>query len=106
MGLRLAAAAKKDAPKVAATANKDAPNVATGKGVYLQVGAFGDRGNAERLRKKLSPHVAGQVRVQSPGSPGSLYKVKVGPFGSEGEARKASAKLASLGVGESRRVLN
>jgi cell division protein FtsN len=105
-GAKVVAAGKKDATKVAATAKKDAPKVA-GQGVYLQVGAFGDRSNAERLRKKLSPHVAGQVRVQSPGSSGSsLYKVKVGPFGSEGEARKASAKLASLGVGESRRVVN
>lgn len=106
-GGKVAASGKKDGAKVAATAKKDAPQAAGGKGVYLQVGAFGDRGNAERLRKKLSPHVAGQVRVQSPGSTGpSLYKVRVGPFGSEGEARKASAKLASLGVGQSRRVVN
>jgi rare lipoprotein A (peptidoglycan hydrolase)/cell division protein FtsN len=115
---KIAAPAKKDAPKVAAaapksvaktasTAKTDAAQVPAGKGVYLQVGAFGDPGNAERLRKKLSPHVAGQVRVQRPDSTGStLYKVRVGPFGSEGEARKASAKLASLGVGESRRVVN
>ncbi len=116
---RVAAAAKKDAPKVAAAAKKGAPKVAgaakpettkvaaTGRGVYLQVGAFGDRGNAERLRKRLSPHVAGQVRIQNPaGSGSSLYKVRVGPFGSEGEARKASAKLASLGVGQSKRVVN
>jgi rare lipoprotein A len=71
------------------------------------VGAFGDRGNAERLRKKLSPHLAGQVRVQNPsGSGSSLYKVRIGPFDSEGEARKVSAKLASLGLEQPRRVVN
>jgi rare lipoprotein A len=110
-----AAKAGKDAAKVAAKDSgrnaKDAPKLAAadGQGVYLQVGAFGDRSNAERLRKRLSPHVAGQVRVQNPAAAGAgagLYKVRVGPFGSEGEARKVSAKLASLGVEQSRRVVN
>jgi len=71
------------------------------------VGAFGDPHNAERLRERLTVQLAEQVRVQRPAEGGaSLYKVRVGPFGSEGEARRVSAKLSTLGVSEPRRVWN
>ncbi len=77
------------------------------EGLYLQVGAFGDPHNAERLRERLTAQLAEQVRVQRPAEGGaSLYKVRVGPFGSEGEARRVSAKLSTLGVTEPRRVWN
>jgi rare lipoprotein A len=79
---------------------------ADGQDIYLQVGAFGDPRNAERLRDRLSPHLAAQVRVQRPAADGSsLYKVRVGPLDSEGEARRLSAKLAALGVSEAPRLV-
>jgi rare lipoprotein A len=80
---------------------------ASGQGLYLQVGAFGDPSNAERLRKRLGSQLAEQVRVQSSIADGpTLYKVRVGPLSSEGEARQVSAKLATLGVSEPRPVWN
>jgi rare lipoprotein A len=79
---------------------------ADGQDLYLQVGAFGDPRNAERLRDRLSPHLAAQVRVQRPAADGSsLYRVRVGPLDSEGEARRLSAKLSTLGVSESPRLV-
>jgi rare lipoprotein A len=96
------AAAAPSRPAVAADADG-----AGKEGLYLQVGAFGDPHNAERLRERLTVQLAEQVRVQRPAEGGaSLYKVRVGPFGSEGEARRVSAKLSTLGVSEPRRVWN
>ncbi len=80
---------------------------ASGQGLYLQVGAFGDPSNAERLRKRLVANLSEQVRVQrSAASETELYKVRIGPLGSEGEARTVSAKLVTLGVDQPRRVWN
>nr|WP_295444732.1 SPOR domain-containing protein [uncultured Thiodictyon sp.] len=92
-------AARVPHPRAASTA-------ADGQDIYLQVGAFGDPRNAERLRDRLSPHLAAQVRVQRPTADGSsLYKVRVGPLDSEGEARRLSAKLPALGVSEAPRLV-
>lgn len=80
---------------------------ATGPGLYLQVGAFGDPSNAERLRERLVATLSEQVRVQrSAAGESALYKVRIGPLGSEGEAKAISAKLVTLGVEEPRRVWN
>ena len=77
-----------------------------GPGLFLQVGAFGDPRNAERLRERLTPHLAEQVRVQRTAAGASdLYKVRVGPLGSENDARRLSAKLSTLGVSEAPRLI-
>ena len=80
--------------------------VAGGQGLYLQIGAFGDPRNAERLRERLSPELAAQVRIQQPaaGAP-NLYKVRIGPLGSEGEARRLSAQISTLGLSEQPRLI-
>jgi len=80
---------------------------AAGQGLYLQVGAFGDPANAERLRKRLVASLPQRVRVQrTVSSEPALYKVRIGPLGSEGEARAISAKLVTLGVEQPRRIWN
>jgi rare lipoprotein A len=77
-----------------------------GQGLYLQIGAFGDPRNAERLRQRLSPELAAQVRIQQPGEgASSLYKVRIGPLGSEGEARRLSAQISTLGLSEQPRLI-
>lgn len=80
--------------------------VGQGQGLYLQIGAFGDPRNAERLRERLSPELAAQVRIQQPvvGAP-NLYKVRIGPLGSEGEARRLAAQISTLGLGEQPRLI-
>lgn len=93
--------AAQPADKVASTADASKPNL------YLQVGAFGDPGNAERLRRRLVANLPDVVSVQrtSAGEP-ALYKVRIGPLDSEGEAKAISARLVRLGVEEPRRIWN
>jgi rare lipoprotein A len=77
-------------------------------GMYLQVGAFGDRSNAENLRKRLSKDLARlQVQVRSIGGDSSqLYKVQVGPLASRAKASDVSQQLAALGVTKSHMVVD
>lgn len=65
------------------------PTQGVSRGVFLQVGAFASRENAEKLR----------ARVASPGQSGelvqldSLWRVQIGPYGSPEEARSAAERL-------------
>lgn len=86
-------------PKVAVATTKVEPRPASGSSVYLQVGAFGSRMNAEQLRRRLVDNMAEQVQVRSADSKKSpLYKVRVGPLDSRNEAKDLSQQLASLGL--------
>jgi len=79
-----------------------ATQAASGPSLYLQVGAFGSRTNAEQLRRQLVEKLAAQVSVRTiSGESSPLYKVHVGPFDSREKARDASLQVASLGVRES-----
>ena len=63
------------------TEKEPGPVVAASGGLYLQVGAFGDPSNAERLRQRLVANLSEQVRVQrsATGEP-ALFKVRIGPL--------------------------
>ncbi len=88
---------------VAAVAKGSTP----GNPIYLQVGAFGNPVNAERLRERLVGSLADQVRVHKAGDSGaSLYKVRIGPLASEGDAARVSRQIVALGVNQPQRVLN
>lgn len=66
---------------------------------YLQVGAFGDRANAERLRERLGATFGDDVRIQAepPDSP-RLYKVQVGPVRDVAHADRMVSMLSGIGV--------
>jgi rare lipoprotein A len=71
--------------------------------LYVQVGAFGTRDNAEQLRRRLTGLLQDPVQVRAAGEgPASgaprLYKVRVGPVASRSDADNLSRKLASLGI--------
>ena len=67
--------------------------------MYLQVGAFGSRSNADRLRRQLIGQLEEGVLVRTAsGGKAPLYKVHVGPLDSRGKADHVSEKLASLGL--------
>lgn len=75
------------------------PRQSSSPSTYLQVGAFGSRRNAEKLRRQLSAHIAEQVQVLTVhDQAASLYKVHVGPLASKKSASDLSVKLASLGL--------
>ncbi len=104
---RIVATAETDilgAPLVAAKP-KAKPKSYDTSSLYLQVGAFEDRSNAEELRQALVAKLEEGVLVQADVSNESTpYKVQIGPVDSQDKAQDLSRKLASLGVGNSRVV--
>jgi rare lipoprotein A len=91
------AAAPANAPPAAAT--PVAPPVA----LYIQVGAFADADNAQRVLDRLQsngvPHV---FTVMSSGNNRMLRRVRIGPIGTVEEFDQLAARLAALGYPEAR----
>jgi len=86
-------------PKAAVFTTEKKPRQMPRSPVYLQVGAFGSRVNAEHLRRRLVNHIAERVRVHRPESNEILwYKVQVGPLDSRERAGDLSRQLVSLGL--------
>jgi len=73
--------------------------------LYLQVGAFSNRENAERLQGKILAEDIAAVRiVDSPGGNGTLYKVQVGPLSGTAEVDRVARALKPLGISEGRSI--
>jgi rare lipoprotein A len=73
--------------------------------LFAQVGAFGDRANAERLVERL--HVNGFVNafvVSEADGRRTLHRVRLGPLRDDQEFDQVRARLRSLGFGESQLV--
>ncbi|GAB4290998.1 MAG: septal ring lytic transglycosylase RlpA family protein [Thiohalomonadaceae bacterium] len=70
-------------------------------GLYLQVGAFVSRSNAEQLRSRLSSEALPPIQVQqgTDASNTPIYRVRIGPIASVDEADRLASRLAALGVG-------
>lgn len=100
------------APRVKLADRADAPAPAAAdpppepaKSFFLQVGAFVDRANAERLRERLLTAVDRSVDI-SEGTSGerSVYRVWIGPLVSADVADRLAQDLARLGI-ESHQVV-
>ncbi len=66
--------------------------------LYLQVGLFRERINAEQLRDKLSPLTLPAIHVSTDTSSAqTLYRVRIGPLSADTEAEQLLEKLASEG---------
>ena len=67
------------------------PSVAAApaRGIFLQVGAFASRDNAEKLRARVASSAQPGELVQLD----SLWRVQLGPYGSQDEARSAAERL-------------
>ena len=78
---------------------------AAGK-LYVRVGDFGDRANAEQLRQRLLEHLAEHVEIRS-GNANRLrpYQLQVGPLATPEEARGVSQQLAALGLARGHTVV-
>ncbi|MBN2886120.1 MAG: septal ring lytic transglycosylase RlpA family protein [Chromatiaceae bacterium] len=75
--------------------------------LFLQVGAFGDPNNAERLRERLTDRLSDPVQIENSERNGlALYKVRIGPLGSRLDADRLSEELTNLGVGGMQLVQN
>jgi rare lipoprotein A len=74
--------------------------------LYIQVGAFADRGNADRLRHRLTRSLNRTIRIQ-PANNGvtSLFRVQVGPLANVEQADSVHMQLARLGIFETQVVI-
>ncbi len=69
--------------------------------MYLQVGAFGERGNAERMKAELDQEFGAEITIfaEPPEAP-RLYKVQLGPIRDVAHADRVVATLESHGINE------
>ncbi len=75
-------------------------------GLYLQVGAFINQINAERLRDRLVRSSLGRVHVQSAiAGNRPVYRVRLGPLGTVDQADRLAQTLNSLGYDDPRIVI-
>jgi len=85
--------------RVAAAPAAAVPTAAGTPRMYLQVGAFGERANADRMRQQLEPTLGAPVRVYEDRSHAPpLYKVQLGPILDVDHADRLVSALASAGI--------
>jgi rare lipoprotein A len=76
-----------------------APATGTTPRMYLQVGAFGERANADRMRLELEPALGAPVRVfEDTAHAPPLYKVQLGPIRDVNHADQLVSALATVGI--------
>lgn len=97
------------APRASQAQNTSGTDHASGD-LYLQIGAFADRDNAERMSQRvvsLSPGAA--IQVSEGGNiktTGRIYRVRIGPLPSVEEVDRLMHKLTDIGVVDSQVVIN
>lgn len=72
--------------------------------LYLQVGAFAERRNAERLRSQLAGQLNHDIRIEV--DQDGLHKVRVGPLSDSAEAEQLAQKLSALNIAHARMIVN
>jgi rare lipoprotein A len=90
-----------EAPRIAVADAAAAAPAAAGR-LYVQVGAFGDSGNAERLRDRLVAAGVDNVVIREGAS---LYRVRVGPIPGVAEFDATVARMESMDIADSRLVV-
>lgn len=74
--------------------------------MYIQVGAFSNRGNADRLRQQLQHKLERPVRVYESQNQGKdFFRVQVGPLTDVEQSDLVTRKLAQLGVAQTHLVI-
>jgi DedD protein len=66
-------------------------------GWVVQIGSFGRRDNAERLKRELEERGFPVVLMPVESNGRTLHRVRVGPYGERGEADSAARRLAAGG---------
>ena len=74
--------------------------------VFIQVGAFSSRFNADRLQQRLQQNIDQPVRIQQAARQANIvFRVQVGPIASVEQADDLSLQLAELGIDDLRIVI-
>ncbi len=91
-----------DHPKDLPAPSRAQPDVA-GR-MFLQVGAYAERANAERVLRQIEQAGIGPVRIErivaADGRP--VHRVRIGPVADVGEADALTPRIRSLGLGSPR----
>jgi len=75
--------------------------------LYLQIGAFADRTNAEHLVSRLSPDAPPNVAFSIARDKNTLlYRVRIGPIPNVNEADRMSEDLVLIGINDSHLVID
>ncbi len=88
-------------PKLAATEKAAAVAKRQDTALYLQVGAFQNRANAERLRSQLAAiEIPGKLHIsEGLANQKRVYRVRIGPLQTVESADKVAQILAGQGIG-------
>lgn len=82
------------------------PPTKVAAGMFLQAGAFSDRANAIRLRKKLENDLTQRIRIQTADGGHRLYRVQIGPLNTVAQIDKIAERLANLGIAETHVIID
>ena len=94
------AAAKLPAPKPAVNKSASSQDAGKDKQLYIQMGAFISRTNAERMSKELTEEKIPPVQIHTTnGAEKPVYRVRIGPIASVEEADRLAKTFISRGVG-------
>ncbi len=87
------------APERAAAPVAPTPSLPTLSGMYLQIGAYAERGNAEKISRQLVPVITTGVEIREISSNNRVfYRVQIGPLPSTERADQVVAALKKLGI--------
>ncbi len=74
--------------------------------IYLQVGAFSNQFNARELLDRINDKTLPHCRILSPAPDGeAVYRVQLGPVDSLAEANRIAARLADIGIADTRFIV-
>lgn len=79
----------------------------TTPGLFIQVGAFSSRQNANQLSRRLASSLGEKVRIQQIDNRGqSLFRVQIGPLASVEQVDSLSLSLPRLGIVETQVIID
>jgi rare lipoprotein A len=81
------------APAASVPAESGIPLTSDAAGIYLQLGAFSARANAETFRDKIQKQLAWLAQPLQVQMGGNLFRLRLGPFRSRGEANAIAEKI-------------
>lgn len=82
------------------SATTEQPRLIAGQGLYLQMGSFISRDNAESLRARLTMNNLDRVQVHHHTiDRQSIFRVRIGPLNSTEEADRIAMQINQLGIG-------
>ncbi|OQX41919.1 MAG: hypothetical protein B0D88_07230, partial [Candidatus Sedimenticola endophacoides] len=82
------------------------PPVNTDPDIFLQVGAFSNRYNADRLRNELAASINRAIRIQESINQGRpVFRVQVGPLDTIAQVDHLTLTLDRMGIRESRVII-